>query len=248
VSAPLKLAIKKLIKAPVEVKFTTAFNGSSASSAGIFGQLYNADIGTSGATNQVLLPSIIQGLESGQRIGNQIRPRALVLNIWANAANTADSASFVARMFVLESLRIRDSTLITTGIPMSTLLNYGQAQGGFDGYPSQLSAGVNRNEFKVYHDKLVKFDKADGRGPSLVNTFTGNTVAPTTNTMYHCRIVVKCPAVLRYHNAPDLYPDNFAPFFNAGYAIPSCVTGDPPDSIVTRLQIMVESTLYYTDE
>lgn len=245
VSKPLKQAIVKAIKAaaPQETKFTTIWNGSS-STPDVYGIPFNASIGT--GTNYAILPTIAQGAGVGQRLGNKINPKRLVVNVWVNPRNFQSSADFVARVFCLESKNLK-SALQINSVDMTTLLDYGQAQGAFDGYPLQLTAGVDRSQFKVYSDKLIKMNKAQGVGPTLTNLYNGDVVAPTTNTIHHYRFTIKCPKVLEYDGALATSPVGFAPFLNAGYAILAQDSPDVPDLTLLRLQVAWSSTLYFTD-
>lgn len=245
VSKPLKRAIVKAIKsaAPQEVKFTTLWNGSSAS-PDVYGVPFNAAIGT--GTNYAILPTIAQGTGVGQRLGNKINPRRLVVNVWVNPRNFASSADFVARVFCLESKNLK-SALDINSVSMGTLLDYGQAQGPFDGYPPQLTAGVDRTQFKVYSDRLIKMNKAQGVGPTLTNLYNGVVVSPTQNTIHHYRFTIKCPKTLEYDGAVATSPVGFAPFLNAGYAILAQDAPDTPDITNLRLQVAWSSTLYFTD-
>lgn len=245
VSKPMKQAIVRAIKqaAPQEVKFTTIWNGSS-STPDVYGVPFNAAIGT--GTNYAILPTIAQGDGVGQRIGNKINPKRLVVNVWVNPRNFGSSADFVARIFCLESKNFKSALDINT-VSMSQLLDYGQTQGSFDGYPLQLTAGVDRTQFKVYSDKLIKMNKAQGVGPTLTNLYDGVVVAPTQNTLHHYRFTIKCPKVLEYDGALATSPVGFAPFLNAGYAILAQDAPDTPDITNLRLQVAWSATLYFTD-
>lgn len=245
VSKPVKQAIVRAIRRakPEEVKFATLWNSSSTVSQA-YGVQFNA--GIANGTNYALIPPISQGVNVGQRNGNKISPKRLVVDFWLNATNYDSSVDMIARLFILESLNIRDQTQINT-IDMQSMLDYGQAQGPFEGYTTQLSAPLNRDEFKVYVNKMFKINKTQGQGPTLVNAYTGAVTAPQPNVIQHYRVVLKCPKVLHYSGGANTFPDGWAPFFNCGYCIPASFPTDAPDTTVTRLQVNWTSTLYYTD-
>ena len=246
VSVPVKQAIVRAVRqaSPEEVKFVTSWN-SSMSVSQAFGVGFNA--GIANGTNYGLIPEITQGTNVGQRIGNKISPKRLVVDFWVNAYNYQSSVDLIARLFILESLKVRDQTAINTAIDMQSMIDYGQAQGPFQGYTSQLSGRVNKDEFRVIMDKTMKIQKTQNEGPTLVNAYVGTQTAPVPNVIHHIRVSLKCPSVLHYATGLNTLPDGWAPFFNCGYCIPSSVFGDSPDTALTRLQVAWTSTLYYTD-
>lgn len=247
VSKPLKLAIQRAVKAsaPEEVKYITTWNGQSAS-ADVWGIGYNAFM--TGPTNEGIMPAISQGTGVGQRIGNKICPKRLTVDFWVNPANLTSSVDMIARMLILESKNIRDGAA-ATAITLGEVLNFGQTQGSFNGYTSHLKAPINTNLFKVHSDRLIKFNKAQGNGPTLSNAYVGDVVSPTsTNNMAHYRVNIKVPKTFTYKEAADVFPEGFCPFFNCGYAVlPSTNGTDTPDVTILRLQVQWSVTLYYTD-
>lgn len=247
VSAPLKLAIKRAVKAaaPEEVKYITTWNGQTAS-ADVWGINYNSFM--TGATNEGIMPAIAQGTGVGQRIGNKINPKRLTVDFWVCPANLTSSVDMIARMVILESKNIRDGAA-ATAVGLTEVLNFGQAQGSFNGYTSHLKAPLNTNLFKVHSDKLIKFNKAEGNGPTLSNAYTGNVVAPTSsNNLVHYRVNIKLPKTFTYKDAGDIFPEGFCPFFNCGYAVPQYINGtDTPDTSILRLCVQWNVTFAYTD-
>lgn len=244
VSMPVKQEIARAVRRVTpETKFVSLWNGATTS-AQVFGIDFNGGIGT--GTNYSLIPPIPQGWNVGERIGNKIAPTRLVVDFWVTATNYVSSCDMVARLFILESLNVRDPTQINT-IDMDTLLDWGQTQGPFAGFTSSLSGRVNRDEFKVRYDKLLKIDKTAGQGPAVTNGYSGNVPSSTTNMIHHFRVSLKCPPVLHYPVGGSSLPDGWAPFFNAGYCLPSATTADGPDVTASRLRISYTSTLFYKD-
>jgi len=248
VSKPIKLAIAKAIRAqaPQEVKMITSWNNQFASTD-VFGVAFNSYVTT--GSNYGLVPPLSLGTAVGTRLGNKVHPKRLTVDFWVNPANLVGSADMIARLFVLESKNIRNgSPTAIAGIGMTEMLNWGQVQGSFNGYTSHLSAPVNKNQFIVHSDRLIKMNKAVGEGPTLTNGYTGSTTAPTQNTLHHYRINLKLPKVFTYADNNDSYPEGYAPFFNAGYCMPISTAGtDVPDLTVSRLLVSWQTTLYYTD-
>jgi len=246
-SAPVKTAISRAVRRanPEEVKSSTLWNGSS-SVAQTYGIQFNASV--ENGTNYALIPPIPQGTQVGQRVGEKISPRRLVCDFWVTATNYMSSVDMIARLFVLESHKIKDPALINSAaVDMDVLLNYGQAQDQFVGYSSQLSAPINKDAFKVHMNKTLKLSKTYGQNPTLTNAYLGAQQGPNANVIHHVRVVVKCPKVLHYETGTDTLPTNWAPFFNAGYSVPAMVNADGVDLGNTRLCVAWSSTLYYTD-
>jgi len=246
ISGPLKLAIARAVATPKEVKFATSWNGQQASSD-VYGLFFNA--GINAATNFALLPQIAQGTNVGQRIGNKITPTRLVVDFWVNLSAQLDSSvELAAKLLILESKNIRDNTLVTTA-SLATLLDNGQSQGPFVGYPSNLSVGINTDEFKVHMNRILMLSKGTGVGPGFFNGYVGDMATQSTpnSGITHFQVTLKTPAALTYQQAGNTWPDGYAPFFNCGYAICAQNAPSTPDIALERLQVMFKSTLYYTD-
>jgi len=240
----MKAAITKVVRSiqpRPEVKFATLWNGDNVS-ADVYGIQYNAAIGT--GTNVNLLPPVPQGTGNGQRIGERISPKRLVIDFVLNPTNYVSSVDLIARLFILESKNLRSAATINT-VDMSALIDYGQVLGSFDGYTSNLAGRVNTDAFIVHMDKQLKLQKGYGQGPNIGNLYNGAVGQP--NVFHKFRVVIKCPKVLHYASAASAIPDGFGPFFNMGYAVPSFVAADGVDILSTRAQVQFNSTLYYTD-
>jgi len=247
VSSPLKLAITKAIRraAPEEVKFATSWNSQSAT-ADTYGVWFNSNI--TGATNYNLVPTIPQGVNVGERSGNKISVRSHVVDFWVTCANLANNIDMVARLFVLQSRNIKDPAEVIAGnVDMSTMLDWGQAQGAFLGYTSHLSAPVNKEQFTVLMDRKLTMDKTYGYNPALINAYSSSAQGQSQGLIHHFRIKLKTPKTLHYASGLNNLPDGYAPFFNAGYCVPSRINADGVDNLTTALSIYWTSTIYYTD-
>nr|WAE43150.1 MAG: capsid protein [Cressdnaviricota sp.] len=245
VSAPVQTAIVRAVRRanPQEVKFASSWNSQMAINER-YGTLFNSGIG---ANNNQLLPEIPQGVDVGQRTGDRINPKRLVVDFWVTAANLANNLDFVARLLVLQSRKVKDP-LAVGALNMAALLDYGQGQKGFEGYTSDLSMPINKEEFTVISDRLITMDKTYGFNPAATNSYSSSAQGQSQGLIHHYRVIVKCPKVLHYNGSTTLFPDGFAPFFNCGYAQPSRANGlDTPDTVVTALSVQWSSTLYYTD-
>jgi len=246
VSKPLKTAIARVLRSvhPVETKYVTCWNGQQSSNQQ-YGVSFNSGIGT--GTNYKLIPEIIQGSNVGDRIGDKINPKRLVVDFWVTAANLANNLDFVARLLVLSSRSVKENASIGS-ISMNELLDYGQGQKPFDGYTNDLSMPINKQLFTVHSDRLVTMDKTYGFNPAFFNSYSSSAQGQSPNLIHHYRVVIKCPKTLHYDGTLAVYPSGFAPFFNCGYAQPSRSNGlDTPDTTVQALSVQWSSTLWYTD-
>lgn len=245
VSAPVQTAIVRAVRRanPQEVKFASSWNSQMVANAQ-YGVAFNSFVA---ADNNNLIPEIPQGFGVGQRGGDKINPKRLVVDVWVTATNLANNLDFVARLFMLHSRKVKDPTLVGA-LNMNTLLDYGQGQKPFEGYTNDLSMPVNKQEFTIISDRLITMDKTYGFNPAVSNGYSSSAQGQSQGLIHHYRVTIKCPKVLHYNGDAAIYPDGFAPFFNCGYAQPSRVNNvDSPDLLITALQVQWSSTLYYTD-
>lgn len=249
-SQPVKTAIVRAVRRanPEEVKFATLFNSQMASN-NRFGLWFNGSMDNTSCYN--LVPEIPQGVNIGQRIGNKISPRKLVIDFWVTAANLSNNLDFVARLLVLQSRKTKDAAAIAAAstVNLGALLDYGQGEKPFEGYTSDLSLPINKEEFTVMMDRKLTLDKTYGYNPAAANVYSSSAQGQSQGIIRHIRVTLKCPATLHYALDANLYPDGWAPFFNAGYVVPARnnAAGDSPDTIVTGLSVQWNSTLFYTD-
>lgn len=154
----------------------------------------------------------------------------------------------VARLLILQSRNVKDPLEVIAGnVAMNTLLDWGQAQGDFQGYTSHLSAPINKDEFTVLMDRKLTMDKTYGYNPALINAYSSSAQGQSQGLIHHFRVKLKAPKTLHYAQGTSSLPDGYAPFFNAGYAVPSRINADGVDALTTALFVYWTSTLYYTD-
>lgn len=219
--ALVKAVAKKVVADSMEDKYEIRLSQTSG-----YPRLYDAPI----TNNDIyqLLPPIVQGTASNQRIGDKIRPKSMRVN-FVLTTNNAETSSLIAqvRLLVLQDksiksvLALQPITGVQPGSPVGTeLLQYGGTLQGFQGLPSDVMARVNRERYSVIKDVQREVIKGAGRGPISANAYTGDQVYVTGQTTHRFTVVVPTPAVLKYSNQTDQFPTNFAPFFVLGYAQP----------------------------
>lgn len=191
-----------------------------------------------------LLPTITQGVDSYQRVGDKIRPKSLIVDVQM-AMNGALSTAMMnrVRLFLMESKGVRDFSL-RDQIQPTQLLDFGNTVGAFTGLPNQTLVRVNRRAFKVFHDKLYVMSKGVGTTPQTAGA-GGTQTSMSANQVINLRFKIPCPAVLHYNSPLATYPTNFAPFITLGYVQPD---GDiSPDTAVNKVAMTYSAHLDYED-
>lgn len=206
--------------------------------------LFNASI-TTYTECYNLLPSVVQGVDSFNRIGDKIRPKSLRVDMYIVANGTLTTSMLQrVRLFVLQDKSISNWTAIS-GTPIGTqLLDFGSFLGGYSGLPNCELIRVNKRRYKVIKDKNMTLLKGTGLTPN-VGGLNGTQTFMATNQYHRFSFKIPTPAVLNYSNPGDSYPTNFAPFMCLGYTQPD---GDAaPDSGVFKVACQFSSHLDYED-
>lgn len=206
--------------------------------------LFNASI-TAPSEQYNLLPAVVQGTDSFNRIGDKIRPKSLRVEIYitANGLLTTSMLQRV-RLFMLEDKTLKSWSSLASSPIATQLLDFGSFLGGFSGLPNCDLIRVNKRRYKVIKDKSMTLAKGTGLTPNTggingTQTFVG------TQQYYKMTVKIPTPAVLHYASPGDSYPTNFAPFMILGYTQPD---GDvAPDSGVQKVAVQFSSHLDYED-
>lgn len=219
--ALVRTVAKKVVAQSLEDKYETRLSQSTG-----YPRLYDSVI----TSNDIyaLMPAISQGTASNERVGDRIRPKRMRVD-FTLATNNAENSSLLvnARLFVLEDKSIKATLDLAPiagtqpGSPIGTeLLSYGGINQGYTGLPSDDMARVNRERYTVIKDVKRELIKAVGQGPIVSNSYIGGQTFVTGQSCYKFSVVIPTPAVLKYSNALDTFPSNFAPFFVLGYSQP----------------------------
>lgn len=209
---------------------------------------YNADM-TQAGDLKPLLPSVAQGTDNQNRIGQEINPIKLVVrgyviyNLNAAAATAQSDAKFIrTRHLIWQNRAVKSYNIAQTNY---TFLENGTPT-NFTGTPIQLTYPLNKDDFVFYMDKQHTFLKPWGRTaettPSATNTVTslnGSLFYPFTYTFTSKNL----PAKLLYQDGSNI-ATNFAPMMTLGYAD---LFNASPDVANTQVAMEYTSTLYFTD-
>ena len=242
----VKAVAKKVVSDALEDKYvTTSIVGTGLP------LYFNAAISS---TSEIypLLPAIVQGTNANNRVGDKIRPKRLRVDfvITANGSYTSSQLNQV-RVFILEdkSIRftpaLRDIALTQIGTPIATqLLDFGSNPGGFLGLPSHVMARANRQRYTVFADKVKEICSGSGITPQPP-AYTGTQVFVSGQQCVKFSVRIPTPKVLKYSQALDTWPSNFAPFMCLGYVQPD--GNISPDNLLTRVACNWVAHLDYED-
>lgn len=192
-----------------------------------------------------LMPTVTGGDKSNERIGDKIRPKALVVQgyITANGDYQTSMLNSV-RLWMLEDKGIRNwqnSGSLTVG---QDLLDQGGQKVGYTGLPNQETIRTNKDRYKVFHDKVYTMAKGTGMTAN-VGGINGTQTFVSTQQYIKFRVRIPTPAVLHYNDIASLYPTNFAPFICLGYSQPDFDA--QPDSGVLKVNMTYSAHLDYED-
>lgn len=190
-----------------------------------------------------LVPTIPEGTDGHQRIGDKIKPRSFIVRGCVQLDNDYVAENIVPpvtlRLLMLsqKSVKVGSQTSSSTDIAHLLKDNVGTdvarayAGGAFDNF-----APINKDLFKVHYDKLVRFN--------WDNRLTPASAAAGTNLTKHFSVKITLPATLTFDDGNGDWPNNFAPFFCMGAV---CDDGQTPFTASTPFRVRVQSVLYYED-
>lgn len=238
VSAVRQIA-KSVMKRESETKMV-----STALSAQFNGQI------TSSSECYPLVPSIVQGTDDYQRIGDRIRPKYIYVKGYVQYALDAGTQAYIppatCRIMILSQKNIKATSDVSSRIDTSHILkdNVGTGVGrAYIGGPTDNLAPVNKEAFVVHADKSVKFNWANNHAYDQSGVATpGWQVGNDRSKYFSFRI--SCPANFTYDTNTGNTPNNFAPFFCFGAV---CDDGSAPWSATAPFKVVFLSTLYYED-
>lgn len=221
--------VKKMIGKMVETKFVTRDLEINTT--------HNSQI--SAPDMLPIVPTIAQGTDDFQRVGDTIRPTKLNIRgiISMDRTNVSSNQVLLVRVLVLEP---RNAKTYLVSVPqyatyanalLKLNLQTGTATAPFVGNTNDLQYMPNPDLFKVLYDKTFRIaPTADGveENPSSVIRWSKN---------------LKIPKVFDYTDGTNL-PVNYNPFYCLGYVY---ADGTGPDVLTTKIITQTQATLYYKD-
>jgi len=192
-----------------------------------------------------IMPTIVQGSDKNQRIGDKIRPKSLVVQGYITSDGTLDTSMLQrVRLFIIEDKGIRNWQLSGSLQVGSDLLDNGGNKGQYSGLPNQETIRLNTDRYKKYVDRVYTLCKGEGLTPNAGGV-GGSQMFVSNQQIHPFRFKIPTPAVLNYNTGSNLYPTNFAPFLCLGHSQPD---GDiTPDVNVTKVAMTYSAHLDYED-
>lgn len=226
--------VKRLLKRNAETKYASSYVEANV--------LHNSAIGSGDITR--LVPSIVQGTNDNQRVGDSIKPLSLtVKGIVSMNSNYCDTNQvLLVRVLMLSAKNAKSWSLISaTSASIASGLLAPNFEGGpltqaFTGNTIELYQPVDTDMYNVHYDKVFRIAPSSA---SLEDA--GKEENPAS--FFRIWKKIKCPATLKYDDG-QAQPNNFAPFFCLGYAY---ADGQGADVVNTKIISNVISTLTYKD-
>lgn len=197
-----------------------------------------------------LVPSIEEGTQSNQRIGEVIRPRRLKVQVkvqlsQSNYTSASNLTPIRVRLLILRQKTIKAWGQMSQFQPnqlLRTNENSSNAERAYTGDVNDDMRMINTDLYDVILDKKVTLK------PQYVVFGSGSTEDikyPILPNEVVFTKYVKCPAKLTFDDLNGNIPNNFCPFLTVGYSyIPP---GQGPDTTTTQVTVSCLSTLYYED-
>lgn len=183
------------------------------------------------------------GSTAQQRIGDKITPKSLkvkgVLSLNFGITPPVSRADIYARVIIATQKDVKTGAQVLGGsVDASALLRPGFGstadQVPFNGHPQELMYDVNRDKFRVYFDKIIKFTQVAETSVEAIPRFSAR-------WSYNFK---KLPASLTYDENNGDWCNNFAPFVCIGYAYSD---GSAADVVGTKLISNIYSQLQFED-
>jgi len=194
------------------------------------------------------LPTVYQGTDDHERIGNVISPKRVTLKLDIAVKSNSDNsaADRTVHIFILSAKSVK-SLDNYTAIPITQLLNKGDGTNvAFDGTPFTAQYPVNTSEFTVHHHKAVRMVSGFGQAISTTAASAGATdgVICPSHSYARMSLNVPVPNKFKYDRQSQLYPTNSAPFMVIGFTNNNDRTSVPTDFVSVCGQVQMS----YTDE
>jgi len=205
---------------------------------------YNSSI-TLGPDASKVIPSIAQGTDNGERIGDKIRMKSINIRghmiLSAPSIGNQSNCRIGVRLMVVQPKRYSNDTDVTTYFNnwMPYLLDNGVSSNAYTGAIKDLYTPINRDAITVYYDKVHYLSSTNVVVLSSVGV--ANEDLRYTTKMFNIRI--PCKKVLTYLDGNET-PQNFAPMVILGY---SKLDGSSADTIATNVSMAYVSACRYED-
>jgi len=199
------------------------------------------------STNELyqLIPSVTQGNDDHQRVGDTIQPVKLTTKVnIALTDRSVNAMSIYAHIFFLTSKNVKDWKL-TAAIPTASLMDLGDGTNvPFDGTSYTAMLPINKSEFNVIAHKKILLQKPKDN-PNSIYQQDEDPVTSTCTHFANFSVNVPLPKKLMYLTDADNYPTNAFPFMCMGFTATDQYGAVA--STILMLKVQAQSHLYYKD-
>jgi len=188
-----------------------------------------------------ILPPMGQGTDNGQRIGNKVKGKYLLVKGHLQMRlNTTDDAScrIGVRLLIMSPKLASYNQVTVPSIAYTQMIDAGAAANSFAGLVEDLYLPINRDVWTVHYDRVhyMHIDQITPSPTAVVTRGVGATIK-----FFTCRI--KCNRILNYSDN-QAYPSNFNPTICCGYAH---LDGSTPDTVDTQVYMKYLAKMVYED-
>jgi len=177
------------------------------------------------------------------RVGDRITPKALkvkgLLSLNFDVTPPMSRADIYARVIIASQKDVKTGAQVLAGnVDTAALLRPGFGatadQVPFNGHPQELMYDINKDKFRVYMDKIIKFTQVAETSVEAIPRYSAR-------WSYTFK---QLPANLTYDENNGDWCNNFAPFVAIGYAYSD---GQAADTVGTKLRSNIYSQLQFED-
>jgi len=207
---------------------------------------YNSGINAIGDATKIL-PSITQGTNDAQRIGDQLTglkltvKGAIVYNPSTGQYGTYANSRLGVRMMIVQPRQYSniDDVQSNAAAWLSLLLKKGSSTSAFTGVLSDLWAPINSDYIIKYYDKVFYMD-APYQATAVGSTVMGNSTRIFKHTLKLRNKVLKYDSSV----SSGAQPVNYAPVLLIGY---THMDGSGADTLTTAIQLSYDTIFNYED-
>lgn len=251
----IKKIVKSVMKKSNELKIAQQIdlaNNVQVSGTGLlYDNITNFRGWCSGPSNSAgIIPSVPTGSLEGQKIGNKITPKALVLKYFLRALPTTDAGYTAGNTNPFKGVPFRVRVIVfrhryaLDDFSQTNILQNGNTASSWGSNIDNFFRPYNKDEFTIVYSKTVKMAACKHITGTTGTTITTENTPLGATSFYAGRARLPVPKVLRFNDGLDVAT-------NQGYylAVVLCNEDSSADSsgIFKRLELNAETSLTYYD-
>jgi len=181
------------------------------------------------------LPPVPQGVGENQRIGDRLKPKALIVKLHVSFNSVVGGFdTIMARVHILKHKKFTSEAQLALNMPTDGLLLLNDGNGNILSYDGTLI----RSQYALNTDLWTSIK-------TLSFPMSKDNTAPVQGAVFReFTIRIPCPKVLTYASAVATTPENFCPAMAVGYTY---TDGTAPDVAGTPIVVVSQSFFTYTD-